>query len=196
MAQTISRKEILEQPIVRYDTIRGTLKTGDLVFCSGNYFFSNLIQRFTKSMWSHVGMIYYDEALGRMLILESEKLYGVRLAPLSKYIKDYHGKNKPYKGLIAIARVEPAVPVEKIKQGISFGIDELTKPYDDWEILRIAFRILFNKGRRVNDRKYICSELVQVCYKQMSVTFNYRNKIISPDDIWRDERLVMKFRVL
>jgi uncharacterized protein YycO len=196
MAQAITQKEIRHQPIIQYDAIRGTLKTGDLVFCSGNYLFSNLIQRFTKSMWSHVGMVYYDEALGRMLILESEKLYGVRLAPLSKYIKDYHGKNKSYKGLIAIARVEPMLSIEKIKQGISFGIDELTKPYDDWEILRIALRILFNKGRRVNDRKYICSELVQVCYKQMGITFNYRNKIISPEDIWRDERLMMKFRIL
>jgi hypothetical protein len=88
MAQAITQKEIRHQPIIQYDAIRGTLKTGDLVFCSGNYLFSNLIQRFTKSMWSHVGMVYYDEALGRMLILESEKLYGVRLAPLSKYIKD------------------------------------------------------------------------------------------------------------
>jgi uncharacterized protein YycO len=196
MAQATTQKEILQQPIVHYDTIRGTLKTGDLVFCSGNYLFSNLIQRFTKSMWSHVGMVYYDEALDRMLILESEKLYGVRIAPLSKYINDYHGKNKPYKGVIAVARVEPPLSLEKIKQGISFGIDELTKPYDNWEILRIALRILFNKGRRVNDRKYICSELVQVCYKQMGITFNYRNKIISPEDIWRDERLVMKFRIL
>lgn len=196
MAKAITKKEVLEYPIVRYDTIRNTLKTGDLVFCSGNYLFSGLIQRFTKSMWSHVGMIYYDETLQRMLILESEKLYGVRLAPLSKYIKDYHGKNKPYKGLIAIARIEPELPPDKIKKGISFGMDELTKPYDDWEILRIALRILFNKGRRVNDRKYICSELVQVCYRQMGITFNYNNKIISPDNIWSDQRVVMKFRIL
>jgi len=196
MANVITKKEVLELPLVRYDTIRNTLKTGDLVFCSGNYLFSGLIQRFTKSMWSHVGMIYYDETLQRMLILESEKLYGVRLAPLSKYLKDYHGKNKPYKGLIAIARVEPDMPLDKIKKGICFGMDELTKPYDDWEILRIALRILFNKGRRVNDRKYICSELVQVCYKQMGITFNYNNKIISPDNIWSDQRVVIKFRIL
>jgi hypothetical protein len=196
MAHTLTRIEIINHAIVNYQAIRSTLKTGDLIFCSGNYTFSQLIQRFTKSMWSHVGMVYYDAALDRMMILESEKLYGVRLAPLSKYIKDYHGKNKPYKGHIAVARLEPAMELDKIKQGISFGMDELTKPYDDWEILRIAFRILFKTGKRVNDRKYICSELVQVCYKQFGIVFNYRNKIISPDDIWRDDRLVMKFRLL
>jgi hypothetical protein len=196
MAKTITRKEILNLTRVQYDSIRSTLKTGDLVFCSGNYFFSRIIQRFTKSMWSHVGIIYYDTSLNRMLILESEKLYGVRVAPLSKYIKDYHGKSKPYKGLITIARIEPELNLEEIKKGISFGMDELTKPYDDWEILRIAFRILFNIGKRVKDRKYICSELVQVCYQQIGIVFNYRNKIISPDDIWKDGRLVMKFRIL
>jgi hypothetical protein len=196
MAETITRNKILETNIVRYDAIRSTLKTGDLLFCSGNYLFSSIIQRFTKSVWSHVGMVYYDSSLDRMLILESEKLYGVRVAPLSKYIKDYHGKNRPYKGVIAIARLEPELNLEEMKKGIRFGMDELTKPYDDWEILRIAVRILFKIGKRVNDRKYICSELMQVCYKQMGIIFNYSNKIISPDDIWRDPRLVMKYRIL
>ncbi len=196
MAKDLTRKEILGYTPVKYEDIRSTLKTGDLVFCSGNYLFSRLIQRFTKSLWSHVGMVYYDTALDRMLILESEKLYGVRFAPLSKYMKDYHGKNKPYKGLIAIARLEPELDLEQLKKGISFGMDELTKPYDDWEILRIAMRILFKRGRRVKDRKYICSELVQVSFKQFGIVFNYRNKIISPDDIWKDDRLVMKYRLL
>jgi hypothetical protein len=196
MAETITQTKILETNIVRYDAIRSTLKTGDLLFCSGNYLFSSIIQRFTKSVWSHVGMVYYDSSLDRMLILESEKLYGVRVAPLSKYIKDYHGKNRPYKGVIAIARLEPELNLEEMKKGIRFGMDELTKPYDDWEILRIAVRILFKIGKRVNDRKYICSELIQVCYKQMGIVFNYSNKIISPDDIWRDHRLVMKYRIL
>lgn len=196
MAQTISKQEIKKLEVIRYDSIRSTLKTGDLIFCSGNYTFSNIIQRFTMSVWSHVGMIYYDASLDKMLVLESEKLYGVRFAPLSKYIRDYHGKNKPYKGLIAIARIEPEWDAEKLNRSICFGIDELTKPYDNWEIVRIAFRILFKMGKRVRDRKYICSELVQVCYRQAGITFNYRNKIISPDDIWKDERLIMKFRVL
>jgi Permuted papain-like amidase enzyme, YaeF/YiiX, C92 family len=196
MAKMITHKEIENLNVIKYNEIRNTLKTGDLVFCSGNYLFSRVIQTFTKSVWSHVGIVYYDVTLDRMLILESEKVYGVRFAPLSKYVKDYHGKNKPYKGLIAIARLEPEWNIDNIKKGVSFGMDELTKPYDNWEIIRIALRILFNVGKRVNDRKYICSELVQVCYQQAGITFSYRNKIISPDDIWRDERLVMKYRIL
>lgn len=196
MAENLSRKQILKYSPVEYASIRDTLRTGDLIFCSGNYLFSRIIQKFTQSLWSHVGIVYYDQALGRMLILESEKLYGVRLAPLSKYVKDYHGKNKPYRGLIVVGRVEPALTFDQLKSGISFGMDELTKPYDNWEIVRIAFRILFRTGRRVNDRKYICSELVQTCFSKSGVDFPYQNKSISPDDIWKDNRLMMKYRLL
>ncbi len=196
MAGAITRKEIRKAQVINYANIRENLKTGDLVFCSGNYTFSKLIQRFTKSVWSHVGIVYYDATVDRMLILESEKLYGVRLAPLSKYIKDYHGKNKPYKGVIAVARVEPEVNPEEIKKAICFGMDELTKPYDDAEIVKIAMRILFGIGKRVNDRKYICSELVQACYHRIGIKFRYKNKIISPDEIWSDSRVMMKYRIL
>ncbi len=195
MADPITRKEISRINVVRYDDIRSYLKTGDLVFCSGDYTFSKIIQYFTKSVWSHVGMVYYDAALDRMLILESEKLYGVRFAPLSKYLKDYHGKNKPYKGKITVARLEPELSLDEIKKGLCFGIDELTKPYDDLEIIRIAMRILFRIGKRVKDRKYICSELVQACYQQAGVRFSFRNRIISPDDIWKDKRLILKYRI-
>lgn len=196
MAQAITLTEIRNIELIQYADIRNSLKTGDLIFCSGNYSFSKIIQRFTRSVWSHVGIVYYDTAMNRMLILESEKLYGVRLAPLSKYIKDYHGKNKPYKGVIAVARIEPMMSEGDIRKGISFGMDELTKPYDDWEILRIAVRILFKIGKQVNDRKYICSELVQACYQRAGIKFQFRNKIISPDDIWTDSRLALKYRIL
>jgi Permuted papain-like amidase enzyme, YaeF/YiiX, C92 family len=196
MAQAISVNELKQLSVMEYKTIREELRTGDIVFCSGSYVFSKLIQKFTKSVWSHVGIIYKDEQLNRILILESEKLYGVRLAPLSKYIKDYHGKNKPYKGNLAVCRVNKDLSNEDVKKIFGFGLDELTKPYDNLEILRIAARILFKKGRRTQDRKYICSELVYECFQRADISFHYKNKLISPDEIWKDERLNLLFRIL
>lgn len=143
-----------------------------------------------------MGVIYRDEPLGRILILESEKVYGVRLAPLSKYLKDYHGKNKPYKGKVVVARVLPEIQQHQIFKGISFGMDELTKPYDNWEIIRIAIRILFKITRREKNRNYICSELVQECFKQAGVRFNDNDTKISPDDIWCDSHVQMLYRLL
>ncbi len=196
MAEVLTVKELKRLSLTNYRTIREELKTGDIVFCSGNYVFSKVIQKFTKSVWSHVGIIYRDESLNRILVLESEKLIGVRFAPLSKYLKDYHGKNKPYKGQIAVGKITTAVDVEELKKGISFGMDELTKPYDNWEIIRIALRILFKKGKREDDRKYICSELVYECYRRAGVKFQFHNSLISPDDVWKNENVEMRFRIL
>ena len=85
MAENLSRKQILKYSPVEYASIRDTLRTGDLIFCSGNYFF-HASSKSLQSFWSHVGIVYYDQALGRMLILESEN-FMVRLALISKYVK-------------------------------------------------------------------------------------------------------------
>lgn len=193
MAHELTQEQLTQIPPRKYKIIRNELQTGDLIFCSGNYFFSKLIQKFTKSVWSHVGIIYKDEKLNRILVLESEKLYGVRLAPLSKYVKDYHGKNKPYKGKVIIARVNATTDY---KQAISFGMDELTKPYDNVEVIRIAIRILFGITRRETNRNYICSELVQECFKKENIIFKDNDTKISPDDIWKDERVNMLYRLV
>ena len=118
------------------------------------------------------------------------------MAPLSKYLRDYHGKNRPYKGNIVIARVEPEIDQAKLNHAISFGMDELTKPYDNLEIVRIGMRIMFKVSRRSRDRKYICSELVFECYDSVGVPFKLRDEYVSPDDIWMDEQVVPHIRIM
>jgi len=120
MAEPLTVPELNSRPMVPYQEIRGSLRTGDMVFCSGTYFFS---------------------------------------------------------------------------KAISFGMDQLTKPYDNWEILRIAVRILFGLGRKSRDRKYICSELVYEAFHKAGVEFPYNNRSISPDDLWKDPRVKVRFRV-
>jgi uncharacterized protein YycO len=196
MADPLGVKAVAALPVLAYDQVRDQLQTGDIVFCSGTYFFSKSIQWFTKSVWSHVGIIYRDDNLLRIFVLESETAIGVRLVPLSKYLRDYHGRNKPYKGRIVIGRIAPGADSEKVKKAISFGMDELTRPYDNWEIMRIAMRILFRRGRKDRDRKYICSELVYEAFRKADIAFTFNRNSISPDDIWKDARVEMKFRIM
>jgi hypothetical protein len=196
MASPITIQEIDMSKTMPYAEMRQSLRTGDLVFCSGTYFFSNAIRWFTKSVWSHIGIIYRDDALNRVFILESETFIGVRLAPLSKYLRDYHGKNRPYRGRMFIARLLPEVEPELHLKAISHGMDELTKPYDNLEILRIAIRILFKIGRRNRDKKYICSELVYEAFRRAGIYFVFNRKSISPDDIWKDSRVAPVCRIL
>jgi Permuted papain-like amidase enzyme, YaeF/YiiX, C92 family len=186
MADPLKKKEIAALPVKRYEEVRTEIRSGDLAFCSGSYVLSRFIQRFTGSVWSHVGLIYRDDHLRRVFLLESEVGIGVRLVPISKYLRDYHGRRRPYRGQMVIARVNPALGDEQVRDAVSYGMDLLTKPYDNFEILRIAARIAFRIGRRTQDRKFICSELVDECYRAAGVKFKRRDNFISPDDIWRD----------
>jgi hypothetical protein len=196
MAGTITKKQLKKMPVIPYEKIRDNLKTGNIFFSSGSYAFSGIIQRLTKSTWSHVAVVYKDEELGRVMVLEAEPYVGIRLIPLSKYLHDYKGKKRPYKGQIAIAKINIDVEKEKLNRGISFGLDELTRPYDNFEIVRIMMRILFHISRRERNRNYICSELVRDIFAKAGIIMQYRDTYISPDNIWTDKRVDLKYRIL
>jgi hypothetical protein len=194
MAEQLTKQDIKNIDKVPYEKIRPYLKTGQLVFCSGSYFFSGIIQKLTKSVWSHVGILYVDETLGRVLLLEAEPFIGIRLIPLSNYLKSYKN-GRPYKGQIVISNFMHELTQEQKKQTISFGLDELSKPYDNWEIIRIMLRILFRIGKREKNRSYICSELVRDCYNKGGYQFKYKDSYISPQEIWTDENVMLKYRI-
>jgi hypothetical protein len=196
MASPITKKEIKELPVIHYEKIRDHLKTGHIFFSSGSYLFSGIIQRLTKSAWSHVAIVYKDEELGRVMILEAEPRIGIRLIPLSKYLRDYKGKRRPYKGQIVLARLNFEPEKEKLNKAISFGLDELTRPYDNWEIIRIMTRILFRIGKREKNKNYICSELVRDAFAKAGIVFTMNDTYISPQEIWKDKRIEIKYRIL
>jgi hypothetical protein len=196
MAQAITKKELKELPVMPYEKIRDHLKTGHIFFSSGSYTFSGIIQRLTKSVWSHVAIIYKDEELKRVMVLEAEPNIGIRLIPVSKYLHDYKGTKRPYKGQVVLAKLNIDLEKEHLNKGISFGLDELTRPYDNWEIIRIMMRILFKKGKREKNRNYICSELVRDAFAKAGVVFKMNDSYISPQEIWKDGRVEMKYRIL
>lgn len=196
MADAITKKQIRELPVVPYNKVRDILKTGHIFFSSGSYAFSGIIQRLTKSAWSHVAIVYKDEELGRVMILEAEPKIGIRLIPLSKYLKDYKGTRRPYKGQIVMAKLSNELDHKMLNKAISFGLDELTRPYDNWEIIRIMTRILFRIGKRERNKSYICSELVKAAFDKAGVDFPMRDTYISPQEIWVDKRVEPLFRLL
>ena len=196
MAQPITKKQLKEIPVIPYEKIRSFLKTGHIFFSSGSYMFSGIIQKLTKGVWSHVAIIYKDEALGRVMVLESEPYVGIRLIPLSKYLRDYKEKRRCYKGQIVIAKLNIELEPIQLNRAISFGLDELARPYDNWEIIRIMMRILFKKGKREKNKNYICSELVRDAFAKAGGIFKYNDTYISPQEIWKDSRVEIKYRIL
>src|SRR5882757_5225963 len=196
MAAPFTTKELNDIPVYNYNKVREYLNTGDIVFCSGGYRFSKIIQRLTKSTWSHVAIIYKNVELDRVMMLEAEPFVGIRLIPLSKYLHDYKGTKRPYKGKIVLAKLNFDLEHEKLNKAISFGLDELTRPYDNWEIIRIMTRILFHIGKKERNRNYICSELVRDAFSKAGVIFRRNDTYISPQEIWKDPRVVINCRIL
>lgn len=195
MATHIENKEIKALPVLPYPDVRAKLKSGDILFTSGDYLISKAIRKMTNSPWSHVGIVFRIDSIDRVLLLESVEDMGVRFAPLSKYLRDYEN-GKPYKGRGLLARCKDVTP-DTVKKLSTFGIDELTQPYDKDEIAKIMARITLGIGRKERDREYICSELVYECFAHAGKEFAYNPKgFISPEDVWLDEKLSLVGRVL
>ena len=131
-----------------------------------------------------------------LLVPEAEPSVGIRLIPLSKYLKDYKGTKRPYKGQVVIASLNKEIQKEQLNKGICFGLDELTRPYDNYEIVRIMTRILFHISKRERNRNYICSELVRDIFAKAGIIMQYKDTYISPENIWTDNRVEMRYRIL
>ncbi|MFA6465271.1 MAG: hypothetical protein WCT30_05900, partial [Desulfurivibrionaceae bacterium] len=71
MAAHLENKEIKALPVLAYPDVRAQLKSGDMLFTSGDYLISKAIQKMTGSPWSHVGIVFRLDSIDRILLLES-----------------------------------------------------------------------------------------------------------------------------
>ena len=177
-----------------YSSIRGELKSGDILLASGSAVFSKLIQQATKSIWSHVAFILRVDAIDRIMVLESVEPIGVRTIPLSSYLNDYNGTGKPYPGRLLIARHANFVEADTTKLS-KVAIDLLGYPYASEDIAKIVARITadnldFGKDQPLiqGQKAFICSEYVYECYKSVGITIDYDQEgYIAPADYARSE---------
>lgn len=183
-----SNEELKDIPLVKYEDLNGIIRSGDILFYSGEDEVSKLIRWATNSMWSHIGILLYWEEFDRILLLESVENMGVRLIPLSIYIKDLQAEEQEeeFYARLVVARHQD-LKASKISQLVNFGIDQITRPYDQEEIQRIMVRIATGEGKAERDRAYMCSELVYECFMQSGIEIPYNHLgFISPQDIWID----------
>ena len=130
--------------VTPYNTARNSVETGDILICSGSAMFSKLIQKATKSRWSHVGLILRLDNIDRVMVLESVESSGVRAVPLSYYVNNYNSKGNPYPGQVYIGRHAQFTnkgTTNRLKAMTQFAVDRFGYPYDRDEIVRIAARI-------------------------------------------------------
>ena len=192
-------------PSTPYAELRPQIRSGDVLLCSGTGIFSNLIQRATRSIWSHVALIVRVDSIDRVMVLESVEPIGVRTVRLSKYLTNYANDGKPYPGKLAVIRHRELGRAEGagqrsgndeggrklITQMAASAVDRFGYPYDKEQIVLIAARIAagrlrFSKKEReklVRPDAYICSEYVALCFEEIGITIPWDKKgFISPAD--------------
>ncbi len=173
-----------------YDEVRPNLRSGDLLMCSGSSFFSNIIQRATRSPWSHVAFILVVREIGRVMVMESLEGFGVRTVPLSQYLTDYDRRGNRYDGELYVARHRgfAAARTEELLAMARFAVDQLAREYDKTEIARIAWRLGAGEtGPVTRNQAYICSEYVEECYRRCGIEIPYNERgFIAPADFARD----------
>lgn len=167
---------------MRYENIRGQLKTGDIILFSGKGGVSDGIKFFTLSKWSHVGMVYcFNDARdvnGTVFCWESTTLTSIPDADSGRLTK-------------GVQRVEFSERLERcFAKGYEICVRQLSKPLSDsmiealnafrhevsgrpyekhtLELLKSAYEGIFGDNKE-NLSSLFCSELIAEGYQRMGL---------------------------
>ena len=149
-----------------------SLQTGDLLLFSGRGFTSEVIRVFTRSPWSHIGMVVHLPGNPHPLVLESTTLSespdvtlgrpvaGVALVPLAD-------KLRGYTGTVALRRRHgPALSDRQQQLLVRLVKWLLHRPYKNY-VLCNALDVVTGFTRRPDQRGWFCSELVAELYRRL-----------------------------
>lgn len=149
-----------------------SLQTGDLLLFAGRGLVSGSIQFFTRSYWSHVGLVINEPGLPEPLILEAtamspvvdvligKPVAGVALVSLSRQLNEYDGE-------IAVRRREGS-PLSAAQRRAVLRLLRCVhqRPYKNY--LRTLARDLCTGFRLCPDYSgFFCSELVAEFYRRL-----------------------------
>lgn len=189
---------------IPYEEARDIIRTGDLLFCSGAKPVSRLIQTATRSPYSHVALVVRMLTIDRLLLLEAEWPYGVRVVPLSSYIKDWNGCGKPYPGNLLVARhtALDGDNEDAMALFLSELVDNLGRRYSLQRFLRIGLReIAALAGLRFRELRLkkatVCSEYIYHAYSRLGIHLPWNTKgYILPMDIASHQDISLVCRIL
>jgi hypothetical protein len=189
---SISPQVFKTEPILDYDVLCKHLMPGDLMFCSGDSFLSELIETGTKSPFSHVALLLPLPTTKDWLVLECLEETGVRCVTLKHaYLKNYCNTEKSYPGCLTFARFDEINDKKKELSHLYQTAFALTGcRYNHEEIMMIANRLLekklgYKKQSKIKPGKsFICSEYVAICLKSVDIFVKYDSLgFVSPGDI-------------
>jgi hypothetical protein len=173
---------------IKYSRIRNNLRTGDLILFSGRGFISWIIQKFTRSRWSHIGMIIKESEFDMTLLWESttlskiktihgEEKRGVAIRPLSEVVNGY-------KGIIGLRLLRERLTEVNIETLKDLRKEFKNKDYErsTLELFRSAYDWVGGSNRR-DLSSVFCSELVAEAYQRFGfLTLEIPSNEYTPSD--------------
>ena len=150
---------------MKYEHLRKTLRTGDIVLFSGRGFISWIIKKVSGSQYSHVGMIVKNSQYDVVQLYESTTLSklsgrkGVQLVSLRDRLISY-------KGTATVRQLVTEREDWMDRKLLEFMAKHRNKPYERnlWQLFCSAYDSVF--GRNKEDMSSIfCSEMIAAIYK-------------------------------
>lgn len=186
--------------------IRYSLKTGDIVLFSGDKGIAPLIKFFTKSKWSHVGMVYKlgedvflweSTKIGKVVDSEVGKLVnGVQLPLLSDRVRTFSGN-------VAIRSISEGFEQDMLEKLSDFRQKVKGRPYEDNQLdllLSVYDGIFIPEGfvlEASNDlSSFFCSELLAETYREVGLFFSQKpSSEYTPADFAENGKFSLNGRV-
>ena len=166
--------------VQRYDEVRDTIRTGDVLLYRGTLWISRLIEKVTRSEYSHSGLTAWWD--GRLMVLEASRR-GVVATPLSQNVRRYHGD-------VVWFTCTQDIAAEDRARLLAFAQHELGKEYSLWGAVVLGLRLLFERRIERRDalrreRRLICSQYVAQAYNAIGRDLkpHHSDRFMSPRDV-------------
>lgn len=159
-----------------YGNIREELNTGDVVLFAGKGFVSGIVKFFSRSKWSHVGIIVKSNDLNMVLIWESTGLSKVKDMDTGKLVLGVQtvtlsDRLDEYKGEAWVRQYDGRVTKKMIAALAEFRRESKGKPYEKnyWQLAKSLLDFSWLRPNKKDVSSLFCSELVAESLQRMGL---------------------------
>jgi hypothetical protein len=188
--KTANAKQSVMTKRVPYHRLRAQLNTGDLVLFSGTTLSSRIVQLFTFSRWSHIGVVVRLPEYGNQPLLweltRASKLPDVKYGALGDGVQlvSLDDKLKTYAGDVAIRRLRGGCDEEKrlllLRELLA---NWQTKPYRNIVHKNLSAWWRGEEATTISKQGGFCSEFVAEVYKRWQLLPSDRpSRYYTPQD--------------
>lgn len=182
---------------VAFGSISGRLQTGDILLFSGRTVVSHAIRFFTRSRWSHIGIVVRDSGTQELFLWEatsSSAIEDVEFGHIHRGVQlvRLEDRVRSYNGVVAVRLLTGVDRNEKMMERFGWLFKRLRRaPYRNYlvEYLNVGL----GRSRRASGRAF-CSQLVAEAYMRMRLLRPEKpSAFYTPRDFSADRPLRLRY---